>query len=450
MSSVLHAFSEYPVLIGVAVFLAISVSLAGLLAFQMRRARAALKPLIFFFGFVAIIAGPQIVVHSLDAFVHAREVRNEPRPTEGSLSHPTVERPNALQPIPWNTVFGPDAEPSLITNAKLGLDYILSDATEAKISFNGAGESALAAHFENAKAAATALNRYGSFFQFAQVTGSDAGGWTARRFNGQGEWNHVVAAGNELYAWSGNTKGKVEANRIRALGPLATGESSSAVDPVSSTITPSKTRVSTRLSDNWRAMTAFLAINLALAVFWFFKASAWSVRQSPQPTKQPEPASFLRDRLVSLNQPDVPIQVITATEGNAVDVTWRYGDAQWFDLMRAHKTRRTHKLVLGLDETSHTARVREYWSAFDASAGPDNLSLNWTAARGMQFFEFEHRRVFGVQLDASGKPIAELTKAYTFNLQQLKQPVIEAVTASGWTWQPVIWDAPTGLRWLTE
>ena len=90
MSSVLHAFSDYPVLIGVVVFLDISVSLAGLLAFQMRRARAALKPLIFFFGFVAIIAGPQIVVHSLDAFVHAREVRNEPRPTEGSLSHPTA------------------------------------------------------------------------------------------------------------------------------------------------------------------------------------------------------------------------------------------------------------------------------------------------------------------------------------------------------------------------
>ena len=75
--------------------------------------------------------------------------------------------------------------PSLITNAKLGLDSILSDAVEAKISFNAAGESALAARFANAQAAATALNRYGSFFQFAQVTGSDAGGWTARRFNGR-------------------------------------------------------------------------------------------------------------------------------------------------------------------------------------------------------------------------------------------------------------------------
>ena len=144
------------------------------------------------------------------------------------------------------------------------------------------------------------------------------------------------------------------------------------------------------------------------------------------------------------------MQVVASPDGNTVDVSWRYADARWLDLMRAHEMRRTHKLVLGLDEHSHTARVREYWSAFDASAGLNELRLNWTVARGMQFFEFEHRRIFGVQLNASGKPTGELSKAYTFNLQELKQPIIEAVTVSGWTWQPVMWDAPKRLRWLTE
>ena len=67
MNSLFNAFSEYPVLIGIAAFLAISLLLAGLLAIQMRRARMSLKPLVFFFGFLAIIAGPQIVVHLLDA-----------------------------------------------------------------------------------------------------------------------------------------------------------------------------------------------------------------------------------------------------------------------------------------------------------------------------------------------------------------------------------------------
>jgi hypothetical protein len=155
-------------------------------------------------------------------------------------------------------------------------------------------------------------------------------------------------------------------------------------------------------------MTAFLVINLALAVFWFFKASASSVRQPPQPGSRPEAVASLRDRLLALNQKEVPVQV-TASPNNSdtLEITWRYADAQWLDLMRAHKMRRTHKLVLALNEHSHTARVREYWSAFDASAGPDDLRLNWTAAQGMQFFEFEHRHVFGVQLDTSGKPTGE-------------------------------------------
>jgi hypothetical protein len=170
------------------------------------------------------------------------------------------------------------------------------------------------------------------------------------------------------------------------------------------------------------------------------------VRQPPQPGTRPEPAASLRNRLLALNQHDVPVQVIASPNSDTLEITWRYADAQWLDLMRAHKMRRTHKLVLALDEHNHTARVLEYWSAFDASARPTDLRLNWTAARGMQFFEFEHRRVFGVQLDAGGKPTGELSKAYTFNLQELKQPIIEAVTASEWNWQPVMWNAPDSLR----
>jgi hypothetical protein len=449
MNTLLQAFAEYPVLAGIALFLAISLLLALLLGVLMRRAGVSLKPLVFFFGFLAIIAVPQMTVHLLDAFVHSRKIRQQP--IEGATATAATIAPRALQPVSWDIVFGPSADPSLITDAKPGLDYILSDALEAKISFNAAGESALAARFANAKAADAALNRYGSFFQFSQVTGSDGDGWTARRFNGQGEWNHVVAAGNELYAWSSNTKENVEAKRIRALGPLESQVSSTALGTASESSWPSKTQVSTRLSSDWRAMTTFLGINLALAVFWFFKGSAWSVRQPPQSNTRPEPAASLRDRLLALNQQHLPVQVIAAPNNNrALEITWRYGDAQWLDLMRVHKMRRTHKLVLALDEPSHTARVLEYWSAFDASAGPNDLHLNWTAARGMQFFELEHRRVFGVQLDKSGKPTGELSKAYTFNLQELKQPIIEAVTGSGWTWQPVMWNRAKSSRWFIE
>jgi hypothetical protein len=55
-----------------------------------------------------------------------------------------------------------------------------------------------------------------------------------------------------------------------------------------------------------------------------------------------------------------------------------------------------------------------------------------------------------VQLDEAGKPTGELSKAYTFDLQALKAPIIDVVTRGGWRWQPLAWDAPVAMRWLTE
>jgi hypothetical protein len=66
MNNLLHAFAEYPVLVGIALFLSISLLLAVLLGTLMRRAGVSLKPLVFFFGFLAIIAEPQTIVHLLD------------------------------------------------------------------------------------------------------------------------------------------------------------------------------------------------------------------------------------------------------------------------------------------------------------------------------------------------------------------------------------------------
>jgi hypothetical protein len=40
--------------------------------------------------------------------------------------------------------------------------------------------------------------------------------------------------------------------------------------------------------------------------------------------------------------------------------------------------------------------------------------------------------------------------SYRFDAQALKAPFREATIAAGWTWQPLVWDAPAWLRWATE
>jgi hypothetical protein len=120
------------------------------------------------------------------------------------------------------------------------------------------------------------------------------------------------------------------------------------------------------------------------------------------------------------------------------------------DQARAHGMRRTHRLDLDLGEASRTARVTEYRGTMDWSAGRGGGQIKWHAARGIRFFEYAHERVFGLQFGPDGRPSGALGYVYTFNVQELKQPFIRAVTDAGWTWQPLMVDAPKALRWLTE
>lgn len=69
--------------------------------------------------------------------------------------------------------------------------------------------------------------------------------------------------------------------------------------------------------------------------------------------------------------------------------------------------------------------------------------------RGIAFFQLERERVFGVQLDERGRPTANLSYEYRFDARELKAPLIELVTAAGWTWRPTLLEGPAWLRWMT-
>lgn len=409
----------------------------------MVRAGASLKPLVWFLVFFGLVGGPQGIIHFIDglAIRRARLAAQAGSSTAATVSASSVP---ALVPVPWAAVFGPGADPALITDAKQSLTAALADAEEAKLSFNVDGSSALAARFPSINAAAKALNRYGTFFNFSGARGSDEAGWIARRHGGQGEWVHVVTAGPELYAWTAATEAAVLEARTRALGPWRDAPPGVAV-----AAGPAPDLLTTRLRARPGLMSIFVVVNLVLCVGWFFKGSSWAARVPAVTTAKSVTADGLRQALLALNTPDRPTDVTVRPDG-AIEVNWRYADARWFDLMRVHQMKRTQRLVLHPDEATRTVRVREYWSAFDASAGARDLRLNWVTGSGIQFFAIEHTRVLGVQLDASGRPTSELSRAYTFNLQTLKAPFIAAVTQAGWRWQPVVWNGPESLRWITE
>jgi len=450
MERLLAWIRDHPQFAAIGFVLIVLTIVMSVLGVSMQRAGLSLRPLIWFGGFFAIVGGPQMVLYLIDGYLLQRDratsaARSMPAPEGEAAPAKSAATAGTLAPVPWPVVFGPDADPSLIVDAKVGLAPVIGDAAEAKLSFNARGDSALAARFDSPDAALKAQDKYGTFFTFAQASGSDADGWTARRHQGQGEWVHVVAAGPELYAWTSAARETVLAARARALGPV----SAAAVPAATGAKVAQPELASERLCRKTGLMVTILVLNLVAAVLWFFKGSAWAARIDGAAVALPADATSLRGSLLGLNRATIPTEV-TARPDGALEVNWRYADARWFDLMRVHRLKRTQRLVLILDEAARTVRVREYWSAFDASASPGTLRLDWKAATGIQFFAFERQRVLGAQLGADGRPTGELSKAYTFNLQELKAPLIEAVTQAGWRWQPLTWNAPAALRWLTE
>src|SRR6185369_12450038 len=93
---------------------------------------------------------------------------------------------------------------------------------------------------------------------------------------------------------------------------------------------------------------AMKAAGLVLLVFlysaWFFKGAAWAGSSPAQPAVAAVTAGELASRLESINTLDVPFRIERGLQANELFATWRYADAKWIDLARAHGMRRTFRI----------------------------------------------------------------------------------------------------------
>jgi hypothetical protein len=173
--------------------------------------------------------------------------------------------------------------------------------------------------------------------------------------------------------------------------------------------------------------------------FIFGRVATWVSAVPAVPGVEPVAVETLMQRLLGINDQNVPYTISRGTHANEIVVDWRYADATWLDLMRVHGMKKGYRLVFRFDEGAHNVRAQDRYASFDWSAGrgPDLLSLDWKVWLGITFYEYQHERVFGLQFK-DGKPTFDLSYAYTFNLNELKQPMIEIIRHAGWNFRPVI------------
>jgi hypothetical protein len=174
-----------------------------------------------------------------------------------------------------------------------------------------------------------------------------------------------------------------------------------------------------------------------LQFFLFGRVASWAGAVPPEPGMQPVAVEQLMSKLMAVNSLKVPFTITAGKEPNEIYIDWRYADASWFDLMRVHHMNRAYRLVLRLDADTKRVRAMEQSSALDLSAGLSAASLSWKTSYGINFVHYQHERVFGLQIK-DGKLTLEPSYAYTFNVQELKQPIIDIVRSAGWDYRPVI------------
>lgn len=144
-------------------------------------------------------------------------------------------------------------------------------------------------------------------------------------------------------------------------------------------------------------------------------------------------AADLRTALLALNRDSAPWLVRDgAAEHCDLVAEWKIVDARWYEIFAKASLAKTFKVLMKFDETRGDVRAVDQEWTVEWRAGVPSLSLSAEAFRG-QKVEMSFGAAIGFREDFSPGVIYE----YRFATKEIKDPLQNAVTSSGWNWKGV-------------
>jgi hypothetical protein len=142
----------------------------------------------------------------------------------------------------------------------------------------------------------------------------------------------------------------------------------------------------------------------------------------------------LQQRLLGMNAEQVPFSIKPSQESD-LEAEWKIVDASWYEIFAKAGLSKSHKIYLRLDEAKHEVRALEESWEVNWQAGVPKLSLSAQKFQGRTLGSKE----FGKGYAFTGINPLSFGEAYNyrFDVSEMKNPIIEIVTSSGWTWMPV-------------
>lgn len=143
----------------------------------------------------------------------------------------------------------------------------------------------------------------------------------------------------------------------------------------------------------------------------------------------------LLDRLRGLDNERLPFSVSDDPEVDVV-AQWRIVDAAWQTIFAKAGLTKAHKILLSLDEPSKTVKALEESYAVSWRAGLPSISVRAEKFQGRTIGS----KSIGVGYAFEGvNPLnVEEVFRYRFDVSEMKAPLVEVITSSGWDFVPVV------------
>jgi hypothetical protein len=145
------------------------------------------------------------------------------------------------------------------------------------------------------------------------------------------------------------------------------------------------------------------------------------------------PAPGVMERLMGLNRPGSPWQIISgAAENVNLIAEWKIVDAQWYEIFAKAGLSKVFRIYMKLDESTHEVRAMDREYSLSWSAGIPSLSVSMSSFKGQSTsVEFGTGYAFTETLTPG-----QVYK-YRFNTNEIKKPIQDTVLACGWVYKGV-------------
>ncbi len=157
-----------------------------------------------------------------------------------------------------------------------------------------------------------------------------------------------------------------------------------------------------------------------------------------RPSTTPIGKEELKRKLLELNDLDISYE-IKPTEETDLLVEWKIVDAKWYGVFSKQRASQTYRAYILLDEDRKAARYCEEMGTVSWFAGTDGVfkprvEFKRTFFKGRILFQQSWGVQYGLNKDLTPEKIYE----YSFDIGNIREPIVNAVKENGWEFVPVV------------